>query len=307
MIRWVIWLATITIFGIAAPAWAAEPVALVIEIHRKEQADARLRPAAGREWRAAETLLGLQPGDQIAVTGDARVVIMHHPGGRTETVTPKNSPFTVQAEAASAGPSREKISAALAGLAQFVLGKQGAPTWQRMASRGVAPPVILSPRHSRVFPDAVVFQWEGGEGALTLRLRDPQGAIVWEQADVRRSPVRYPAAASSLTPGVRYRWELQQGTQKADATFEVLRSDEAARVRSTLVGVNRESGYDASTLGLLRASILFDNGLFAEALRELETAAEAAPNDPTLHLLRARIYEHVGLAEHAVRAFERTK
>jgi hypothetical protein len=70
------------------------------------------------------------------------------------------------------------------------------------------PSQSVAARRSRLFPWPVTFEWEGRYStSYALRVIGPQG-VVWEQKDVRRSGIEYPAQAAPLVAGVRYTWEI---------------------------------------------------------------------------------------------------
>jgi hypothetical protein len=56
----------------------------------------------------------------------------------------------------------------------------------------------------------------------------------------------------------------------------------------------------------MRAAVLYRAGLYQEIRRELEPAA-AGSDDPTVHLLLADVYQHVGLSARAARAYEKAR
>ena len=50
--------------------------------------------------------------------------------------------------------------------------------------------------------------------------------------------------------------------------------------------------------------MLYEEGLFADARRDLEQAAAADPREATVRFLLGHVYEHVGLTGKAARAFD---
>jgi hypothetical protein len=197
----------------------------------------------------------------------------------------------------------------LSHVTSFLLGHQREKTYQSLSVRSVRaqPPVILAPRETRVLPGALAFDWAGSERlTYQIRLLGPGGAVVWEQADARR-PLAYPADAPRLEAGTRYTWELstrQHGVQQA--TFEVISAGDASRVSDAL-GVLTPAGaggYPPATLALMRAGLLFQETLYADARLELIAAIAAAPEEATLHLLLGHVYDRTGLGLLAAREFD---
>ncbi|MBI4609579.1 MAG: hypothetical protein HY726_11275 [Candidatus Rokubacteria bacterium] len=285
-------------------ARAAEPVAVLTEI-RKGQGDVGVKPAGAGDWVAPQPLLALRPGDQIRATQDARAVLLFTGGRGTQVISAANSPFTVQAPAGESGT--EKVRAVVASVTQFLLGQQKQLTYQSLSVRSLSqPPLIIAPRDTHLIPGPVAFEWAGSDRLrYSVRVLGPEG-LVWEQANLQRRPVDYPASAPALRPGVRYRWELTApGHPVQRAQFEVLSAAEGARVRAALALLEPAGlGYSRGTVALIRAGLLFQEGLYHDARRELLAGVVADPEEPTLHLLLGSVYERIGLKELAAREFE---
>jgi hypothetical protein len=299
--------ATLWLLTVHGLAWAADPVAYITEIQRKG-GEVRVKAAGESDWKAPRPLLALRPGDQLQAEGAARIVVLFHAGAGTKTVTSASSPFTIAAPAGSGGGG-DQLKNVTASVSQFLLGKQDAPQYRRLSTRGLTvDPLIISPRHTRVFPAELSFEWEGSDRLrYTLRIVGPQG-VVWEQTGLPRQPVVYPASAPPLTPGVPYRWELEAPGHPVERTqFEVLTDADAARIRGALGALERAEGYSPGTLIVMRSALLFEEGLFDEARRQLERAVAAQPDEPNLRLLQGHVYQRVGLNGKAAEAFDRVK
>jgi hypothetical protein len=314
MRRRVAWLVALTTLALAAAAWATDPVAYITEIHQKKGGgEVRVRAAGEGEWKAPRPLQALRPGDQIQARGDARLVVLFHAGGGTKTVTPENSPFTVAAPAGAAGGGRDQLRTVTASVSQFLLGKQDTPQLRKLSTRGICPePVIIAPRQTRLFAGDLRFEWDGGceRYRYVVRLVGPQG-VLWEQGDLRRPAVAYPATAPALAPGVAYRWELDTPSASAHpvdrAQFEILTDADARRIRGALALLDRAEGYTPGTLAVMRTALLFEEGLYDEARHQLETALAAQPNEPNLWMLRGYVYQRIGLNALAADAFDKAK
>ena len=153
---------------------------------------------------------------------------------------------------------------------------------------------MVAPRETRLLPGPVTFEWEGAERVLyRLRVTSPQG-VLWEQSDLPRRPVPYPASAPELIPGVHYAWELEAHGQSAQrARFEILTIAEAARIREGLAALEGARGYPPGTLRVMKAVVLYQADLYQEARRELEPIA-AGSDDPTVHTLLGHVYQRGG-------------
>ena len=289
----------------AAFAHAADPVGVLTEI-RAERGQVEVKRAGETQWTAAQPLLALRPGDQLRATGEARAALVFTGGRGAQAVSAGNSPFTIQPPAAAA--AGDKVKGLVGSVTDFLSGKQKDLAYLPLSVRSVRPPRVaqLQPRATKVLPGAVTFEWSGSDALrYKVRVLGPQG-MLWEQADLPRKPVPYPASAPALEPGVRYMWQLETAGQPVQqAEFEILPAAEAARVRDSLDMLVPASlpGYPPSSIALMRAGYELRDGLYADARRELLAALAGDPDEPTLHLLLGQVYDTIGLGELAQREF----
>jgi predicted Zn-dependent protease len=64
------------------------------------------------------------------------------------------------------------------------------------------------------------------------------------------------------------------------------------------------AGYPWNTVILMRAGLLFQEGLDHEARRELQAGIAAEPDEPTLYRLLGHIYDRIGLRQLAAEAHD---
>jgi hypothetical protein len=298
----------VLILALAAPwptiAVAADAVAVLTEI-RPGKGEVRVKRTEDTDWTAPRALQALRPGDQVRVTGDGRATLAFT-GGGAQSVTAANSPFTVQAVRGETGSDRAK--GLVAGVTQFLLGQPKPPTYQALSVRsGAPPPRILAPRDTRMLPGPFTFEWAGPPRPdYAVHLMGPQG-LVWEEGGIPRRPLPYPAAAPPLAPGTRYSWTLDvpgQTSQRAD--FDVVSAGDAARIRAALADLTAAVPSDegGSPLAIMRAGLFFQEGLYAEARRELMAAIAQDPDEPTLRQLLGYVYDRVGLMDLAAQEFD---
>ena len=292
-------LAGALVLVLAAVASAGDPVGVLTEI-RAERGRVEVKRSGEPEWKAAQPLLALRPGDQIRATGEARASLVFTGGRGAQAVSAANSPFTVKLPAAAA--SSDKVKGLIGGVTDFLAGKQKDLAYLPLSVRAVRPPRVaqLQPRETKLLPGAVTFEWSGSNTLrYKIRVLGPQG-ILWEQANLPRKPVAYPTSAQGLEPGVRYFWQLEtEGQPVQQAEFQILPAAEAKRVRESLDILVPASlpGYPPSSVALMRAGYVLRDGLFADARRELLTALAGDPDEPTLHLLLGQVYDTIGLGE----------
>jgi hypothetical protein len=287
--------------AVAAPA--GEPVAVLTEI-RAGQGEVRVKLAAETDWTAPLPLLSLRSGDQIRATRNAAAVLLFTGGQGTVTVSAANSPYTLQTPSVtSSSPIRDLV----ASLGQLLMGQKKELVQVPLATRRVeGRPLLLSPRDGTLL-GAPTFEWAGSDWLpYTVRVSGPEGAL-WEQSNLPRTPLTYPASAPHLRPGVAYRWELEgRGFPVEQGRFTILPEAEAAAVRATLASLLSPAlpGYPRNTVVLMRAVYLFERGLFTEARAELQAALAADPDEPSLHVMLGRVYERTGPPELALGEFD---
>jgi hypothetical protein len=292
---------------LAAVAWAQDPLAVLTEIQVK-RGKVEVKPAGQPDWQTPKPLLSLRAGDQVRVVGEARAVLVFTGGRGTQLVTQSNSPFAVQA--GSTASTSDRARAVLGNVTNFLLGQPRERTHQSLSVRSVRaqPPLILAPRETRVLPGAVIFEWAGSDRLkYQVKLLGPQGAIVWEQADLERRPLAYPAGAPTLSPGTTYTWELSTREHAPlRASFEVAAAADATRVTDALGLLTPTSAgnYPPATLALMRAGLLLQETFYADARRELVQAIAASPEEATLHLLLGHVYDRTGLKQLASNEFD---
>lgn len=305
------WLVATVVLAGSSVAWAADPVAVLTEV-RKGQGEVRIKMVGEEDWKLPQLLMSLRPGDQLRASGDARAVIVIS-GGGVRTVTAENSPFFVQPPTASGGS--DNMKAVVSNVAQFLVGKQKEPAYLRLTSRAPTEPrqdlpLILSPRETRLMPGPVTFVWAGADSLkYSIRVFGPDG-LVWSEANLARAPLRYPTSAPALRSGVRYVWELRAEGYPADrAQFEIVSDAETAKIDSelALLKPGDMASFPSSTVTLMRAGLMFEEGLYQKALEELLTGIAANPDEPTLNFMIGHVYDRMGLRYQATQAFNAAK
>ncbi len=294
-------------------ALAADPVAVLTEI-RAGQGEIRVKASGEAEWKAPQPLLSLRPGDQVRASADARATILFTGGRAPQTVSSGNSPFTVPAPGGA--PSGERVQALVTSVTQFLVGKQDKPAYVSLyvplSTRSVKlpPPTLLAPRETRLQPGPVVFEWSGSESLrYMVRVFGPDG-LLWEQGGLPRQPVPYPASAPALRSGQRYAWELHAERQPVQrAEFEILSPADGQRVQQGLglLVPSALPGQPGSTVALLRAGFLVQEGLYHDARKELVAAIASDASEPTLHQLLGHVYDRMGMKDLATDSFDEAR
>ena len=173
MVFGVMVLSVMVVLGSAALASAqSETVGLVTEI-KPGRGRVEVKPAAGGDWRPAAPLLGLRRGDTVRASDDALVVILLIGGRGVVRVNAGSSPLVLDAPAPGEGKA-QKARALVESSLGFLAATSKDPPKGLLATRGVPPPIVLSPRNSPVLPGGLVFEWVGRpRAAYTVRVLGP--------------------------------------------------------------------------------------------------------------------------------------
>jgi len=292
-------------FGRLSLAQAAEPVAVIIEIHLGG-GQVQVRHSGEALWRPAQPLLSLRAEDQITILKDAHITVAFTGARGTKVLTQADSPVTVASEAPNVSGGRTRV--VWHAVFQFLTGARHDRDLIPIAVRHGPPPrvAILSPLDGRLLPGSVRFEWTGCERAgCRVRVIGPEGTV-WTSSELRETGMVYPTDGPALVAGVRYRWELDApNVPPQHAFFALLSPDEADGVRNDLATLNsREApGASPASLAVLRGAYLIQARLYSDARRELHAALAADPAEPTLHYLQALLSEQTGLAELAAHEY----
>ncbi|HTO10681.1 MAG TPA: hypothetical protein VMQ51_03850 [Candidatus Binatia bacterium] len=296
------WLLTAALIAVATPGRAAEPIGVITELHLAD-GQVEIKPAAGGEWLPAKPLLSISEGDQVRVAGAGRAVLVFVGTQRSTVVTPANSPY-VAAPPAQPGIA-ERVKSAI-GFLQSTPREPSRKSLTVRSSRDLSPVVLLAPRDTLVAADGLRLEWEGPQTArYAVRIVTADGRVLWEKKGVE-APLLASPPDLRLAPG-RYRWELESkgyGIQRA--AFDVATAEVARQVRAATAAVE-PARYPAATAALLKAAGLMRERFYADARRELLQAVAASPDEPTLHVLLAVVYDKTGLESLAAGEYDRAE
>jgi len=280
------------LFGV--PAQAQDAVAVITEI-KLNRGDVQVRLPGKKASERPAPLQSLYAGTQIQTSKDASAVILFTEGMRTVTVNEKNSPFEVkagEAKGSQAGGGVKEIANAL-------MGKKKPPTYVALAVRGGSkPPVLVSPRNTKLMTDSPTLQWMGMEKQSgTVRVYGPEG-LLWSAENIALTQIKYPASAPRLKAGVEYAWVIEKKGFSVDKVrFQILAPAEAKAVQEKLAPLQNAPGVPKTTLAVLKSGLLVSHQLYHEAREILADAVNDDPDEPTLHFILAEVYEKTGLKD----------
>ena len=289
----------------AGPPQTEETAGMLTEI-KNGRGKVEVKSASG-DWRPAAPLLTLRAGDQVRVSADAVAVVLLSSGRGTARVEAKSSPYTVPAPGGGDSAS-QKAQTLLAASLGFLSAGAKEPPKALLSTRGVTrPPEILTPRNGPVLPDSLVFEWVGSRlSRYTVRVLDPSG-VVLERKGVVGARFAYPDDGPALTPGVRYRFQVEAPSHPVYETwFEVLDPARATAVRLDLkqLEAGLGAGVSPSSLAAVTAGALASEGLFHDARLIAVAALAKDPDEPALHTLLGNLYLKTGLRQQAAESLD---
>jgi hypothetical protein len=285
-----VFFADVTLIGVRAQA--QEAVAVITEI-KLNRGDVQIRFPGKKAWEKPGLLQSVYAGTQIQAFKDATAVVLFTEGTKTVTVNERNSPFEVKADETK-GVQR---GGGVKEVANMLMGKKKPATYVALAVRGGKhPPVVVSPRNTKLMTDSPTLQWMGMERQPgTVKLYGPEG-LQWSAENIALTQIKYPSSAPRLKAGVEYSWVIEKkGFPPEKAPFKLLTPEEAQTVKEKMASLNAPEGLSKTTVSILKSTLLVSQELFHEAREILMEAVNADPDEPTLHFLLGEVYEKTGL------------
>ena len=175
--------------------------------------------------------------------------------------------------------------------------------------------VAVSPCRTKIRDGRPTFRWEIADPATELKFTlYNEAGVVWEQETKDATSFSYPADAPTLAAGIQYSWTLESTDplqypplRSPAVFFEVLSPEEASMLNEALESISPEEIGSEATYHLMRASILFDQGLVEEAIAETERASQADADNPALQSILARLYVEAGRTADAIEAYNKLR
>jgi hypothetical protein len=282
----------------AAPAPAAaavDPVAVMVRVTGRVQVQ---RGSAA----AAEAKVGMQllPGDQVVVPAGGQAVVLYRTG-RTQTLA-QSGRIAAPAAARPNGVFRQTVRT-LGQVASTDARTQ--PNRQGMIRPIAGAAVPISPRNEiRVRGGRPTFTWFAVPEVTDyeIQLRRVDGGPVTRYPVGADTSWMLPASAPALEPGATYEWSVAwpDGRAAVPQRFRVATAAEEAAVSRSIRGL-WDVGLNPRGDGLLMAAVIYRNaGFLYDARRSLdELALTRLPVGRDYHLLRASVYDALGMLENA--------
>jgi hypothetical protein len=149
---WLIVAVAISMTLLSVRAHAQDAVGVITEI-KLNRGDVQIR-LPGKNWQKPALLQSLYVGTQVQASKDATAVVLYTEGAKTVTIDERNSPFeikTAEAKGASGGGMKE--------VASSLMGKKKPAAYVALAVRGgKRPPLLVSPRNTKLMTDAPTLQ-----------------------------------------------------------------------------------------------------------------------------------------------------
>jgi hypothetical protein len=282
----------LAVIACTGPAHAQDAVGVITEI-KLNRGDVQIR-LPGKNWQKPGLLQSLYAGSQIQASKDATAVVLYTAGAKTITVDERNSPFEIKATESKGG-----AGASVTEVASSLMGKKKPPAYVPLAVRGgKRPPLLVSPRNTKLMSDAPTLQWMGMERQPgTVRLYGPDG-LLWSAENISLTQIKYPASAPRLKPGVEYSWVIEKKDFPVEKVrFQLLPPAEVKSVQDEMTALQNAPGVPKTTQAILKAGLFFSRALYYDAREALIEAVKVDPDEPTLHFLLADVYEKTGLKE----------
>lgn len=273
--------------------------AVITEL-KKGKGTVEFRKAGQESWQPALPLQALGTGDQLRAAKDGFAVIVYASGGGTFQVDASNSPFEVR-ERQRRGEQGAKARQVFQSVAGFLVGKKTTTLSAPMSVRTISrPPAIISPKDTKIFSGVrPVFEWVGPPRVYyRIKVSSP-AAVLWTSEGISRTHVAYPDSAPPFVAGGFYIWEIEtSGFPTVTAEFAVASAEEEQALIHdvALLSADLEAGQQA-TASVLKYGLLAQQGFYAEARQEVLKSLATDPDEPSLHLLLAEYYRHVGLKD----------
>jgi hypothetical protein len=165
----------------------------------------------------------------------------------------------------------------------------------------------LSPRETMVADGNPVFTWDAGYDSDELQLTVySEGGVLWKNTVKGTTTLKYPADAPALTAGKTYSWTLETTDplkfpplRSSAAFFGMIAPENYADITASLTRIDGDSRLSETSRHVMRASVLFNADLVADAIVETEKAVELSPEDATLKSILAHLYRETGRVHEA--------
>lgn len=257
-------------------------------------------PKGGPHWRPARPLLALRPGDTIRTTADASVILILSGDPHPLKIDSTNSPFIVPAPRPDMPRSAKAVVLLRAIIAYLSINTQDKLAPVLVTRHSQSTRSIVSPRAGPVLPGTLVFEWSPTRsGSATVTVLSTAGVLL-KRTGVTTTTLVYPEAAPMLTSGERYRLRVQDNpAAPLDTWFEIVGTERANAVHRGLEELQQviPAEASASSVTVIKAGYLAQQGLFYDARTLLLAALVLDPREPALHLLMGHVYTETGLPD----------
>jgi len=307
--HWCAALLLLATLGGALPALAAAaPLAVLAAVKGRVQVVRGSNPA-----QPAGFGMALEQGDQVVVPAAGAATVFFNDGNVIELS--EKSRITVGGKVPAkprVGPGSDLSGEVYSNVSRFVTGGSAQTGLVAMATvRGsdTSAPILLAPRNTGMLDSRPSFAWRAVEGATRYRVSvSGENGELWNR-EVDGLALDYPTNAESLAAGGAYLWEVQALSdngllRKEGSSFEVLKTEDAAGVRSNLDRIHESTGGDTPASHFLAGSYLFGRRIYDDAARHFKALARLSPEAPAPHEALGKVYRDQGLMDMAAAEFQ---
>jgi hypothetical protein len=269
----------------------------------------------GKELLDGSFGASLEPGDVVETGDGAQAAVLFESGqiielGPGSRITIGSVP-TMGSESPVLAQVPDALSGTLGRFARSSSGAEGLAVLPDLRAGGTSgQPDPLSPRNTRVSPDAGRFEWTPVEDALEYRVH-----LVGPGGETQSHPATgttWQAPQGLLKAGQRWTWSVEavtpDGSVRSDeAAFELATADqwtEIAALKSRLEPLMvSEDGTRHDTGAYLFGSYCRSAGFYDEAIRQLEDLVRRHPDRKELHQELGSLYQAVDRNDKAAQEY----
>lgn len=268
---------------------------------------------AGGQTTTASFGLALHDGDEVKTGKDAEAEIMFSAGNWVSVGA--NSSMKIKGHPGAKQPAKETGNFEVVSNFLKLKSSEGTSSISGLRSADKALALVpVAPVQTRVRDARPTFEWKIDDPSLELgfTLYDESG-VHWQYDVTGATALAYPTDAPALSPGVSYSWTLETTDplvspplRTTAAFFEVLSPEDAQALAGDLAAIDVKKPGPV-TYHLMRASLLFDRGLVADAIDETEFAVAADPGNGSLHAILGRLYAETGRTHEAIQEIQKSQ
>ena len=249
----------------------------------------------------------LLPGDEVSTMKDASATVLYYTG--KEVNLGANKRYVV-AKGTEEDSFLKRLGRVFSGLLWSNGSSRSMLGATRKVGKEVNPPLRgIYPRMNTVRGKTLMFEWldlrPKSKRQYDVIIRKADGGLLKKTTVQDTTMAAIVIADAELTPGVEYRWQVQEpGTGKAagEIGFTILSDDETGKLNKSLKQIDAECRKDTSAFRrvLLQSLLYVDSDLLREAESSLSRLVQLKHDFAIGHEMLAEVYARVGKMDDAL-------